>query len=409
MSVTQLYPESGDSSPEVLLISALLESGRYNPGDYFVPAEVFRAWPALHNFCHEHQQLDGSAPPVELIKERYPSFPYVPGLAGSVKTIAKQAIREEEGRRMRKNLGHAAAAVAEGNHEDAVQIMEQAIKSIYVPIKETMGLLDFDVVFAESNQLRVPIPAGRLATVTGGHDPGESWLIAAKSGIGKTWKLAEHAVAALEGGWDVLFFSMESSPKKLLRRIWAIIMRERALPFSHMSDDEIREEITAWNNEGNKGTLEIIGADQGDINARTVAAHLGDRDNVLVCLDYMGLMVTNDGQSVREDWGKFSMASREITKVAREKHAPILTAVQLNKEGDVGGSLALRQDCDLLLIVSELSETCTSVRKNYVAKNRNGEDRAVYYTKFDTPNGRFYEIEAEEAALIQMEEDSVTF
>src|SRR5690242_6808832 len=78
-------------SPEALLISAFLETGTFDPEPLHVRDEDIEAWAKLWAFGREYQQVAGTAPPMSLVKQRFPDFEATPDV--SVEWAAAQ-VRE---------------------------------------------------------------------------------------------------------------------------------------------------------------------------------------------------------------------------------------------------------------------------------------------------------------------------
>ena len=107
-----------------------------------------------------------------------------------------------------------------------------------------MLITDFSGARAHAERAHCPVPPGVLARLTGGHGAGQLWLVAALWGVGKTFKLVDHAVAAAEGGWDVVFFSLEMTTEDILTRLRAKVLCRLAHPLMAI-DLDVAEQLVA--------------------------------------------------------------------------------------------------------------------------------------------------------------------
>lgn len=401
--VSQGIPTVAEAGPEQLLISALIDSGQYDPTSYGIPDKAIVAHREVHNFCRAYQEREGQAPPLHLVLSRFPSFPFMAGVGA--RWAASEVAKAETNRVLRKELTRASMAVRDEAHGEAVQIMREAIAKITTGSAPGTKVTDLTALALAMEDLYAPIPPGVLAEATGGHAAGELWLVAAVWGVGKSWKLLEHAVAAAEAGWDVHIYSCEMSTAKMLSRFHRIALRDWAHP-PFGSLEERQEAIDAWQ-EGS-GVVSIFGPERGRVDASVVSSNIVHRKTLAV-VDYIGRMYTTAGVPAKEDYRSQSVVSQELAEVASYRQVPILAAAQLNRVGDLAGSMDLERDADLILELSRLSATCDSVRKNTLKKIRDGAMVAPWYTRFQPTLGRFGDITGEEAMRMKADDEAMLF
>ena len=390
-----------EAAPEQYLISTLLAEGQY-----VLPTgvrdEMIRAHRGVHEFATRYQADAGVAPPLHLVQAKFPGFAYTPGIHS--RWAGNQVIEEWINRDQRKLLSKVSNAVQDGAHGEAVSLMHDYVRG-YKGVTSTTGVdaVAWHVLDAFDEGALCPVPPGYLADLTGGHRAGELWLIAALWGVGKSWKLIEHAGAALEAGWDVIFFSIEMASPAVLNRLHAWALREAPTPAGLMGLQERREAVEAWY--ADCGTFTCYGPDTGRVDASVIAAAI-THPRTLVVIDYVGKMYTIAGQHAREDYKAVATISSEIGEVAGMHKVPVLAAVQLNRLGQVAGAMELERDPDLIVEISRVSERCESVRKNVIKKARNTEAQGHWYTRFDAANARFGDISGEEALAIRQDEEN---
>jgi hypothetical protein len=348
----------------------------------------------------QYQTDAGEAPPVELVLQKYPSFHYTSGI--STTWAATQITKLETNRTLRKALAGIANAISEEAHGEAVSLMSEAVRGYSTGNTVGIDALAFDLIRDSDAAQCVPVPGDYLQQLTGGHRSGELWLIAALWGVGKSWRMLEHAVSALEEGWDVAFFSLEMLPAGILKRIHTIALRNTPGALV-MSDQERESHVRQWY--AQCGELRVYGPSQGRVDASVIAGVIENK-NTLVCVDYVGRMYTTAGQPARDDWSKVSMISQELCEYAAMLEVPILAAVQLNRQGSVAGSMDLERDASLLLEIARLSDSCNGARKNTIKKSRSTESLGSWFSRFDAVNGRFEDITSETALEIRLSDES---
>ena len=391
------------SGPEEQFISALIESGSYTPADYAVSDEAIRAYRTVHEFCLNYQKHSGSAPPSHLVESKFPSFTFTEGL--SAHWAAAELALAEKSRHLHKTINRLATATTEEAYDEAYGIMAEASRHRRTDIRAGVDALDFDLLDAQSDTSVCPVPPdGYLARLTGGHPVGQLWLIAALWGVGKSWVLLHHAVAALAGGWNVVFFSLEMSPEEILQRLHKIALASMGHSHALMTTQEQREALTRWY-EG-CGSFTVYGPEHGRVDATVIAGAVKE-PRTLVCVDYVGRMYSNAGSPATEDYKSVANISRELCEVASTSAVPVLAAVQLNRQGSVAGSMELERDPHIIIETARVSENCNSIRINTIKKSRSTASTGRWFSMFDAENGRFHDITKDEATEMRAEEESV--
>jgi replicative DNA helicase len=106
--------------------------------------------------------------------------------------------------------------------------------------------------------------------------------------------------------------------------------------------------------------------------------------------------------------------SNVLKEIATTNSLPIISAAQINREGDTGGSKppkvknlsqsdALGQDADVVVTMKRLSKT---VMIYSLEKNRHGESDVLWYSRYLPNDGRFEEIKFERARdMVEADED----
>jgi hypothetical protein len=399
LSLVEAQDSGSEAPPEAMLISALLESGQYEPRRYGVADDAIRAFRPVHEWCLTYQASGGEAPPVHLVMRKFPSFTYLPSISPA--WAAHEVQQAATNVRLRKALAKAAVAIHDESHEEAIAIMREAAMTTSSASRPGTMMNDFTPLRDAETMARCPIPPGILSGLTGGHGAGQLWLIASLWGTGKTWKLIEHAIAAAEAGWPTLFISCEQSIPEILDRLHTVALRETP---EAMFDLEAREAaVAAWSEWA--VPVEVRGPMDGRVDASVIAGAVEKGSRTLVLVDYVGKMFTLDGHYAGEDHVMQKVVSNELKFTAAELGVPIFAAAQLNRVGQLGGSIALEQDADLILEQSRVSSDVNSIRKNRLVKTRHTGSISHWYSRFDPSAARFEDITHDEAIRLKTAEE----
>jgi replicative DNA helicase len=229
-----------------------------------------------------------------------------------------------------------------------------------------------------------------LDDVTGGFQPGNLIVLAARPSMGKS-TMATNILenAAIQHGHPVLLFSLEMSEAELAQRFLASQAK--------VSSDDLRKgQVKAsWAKvvkaAEKLATAKIYVDDSSDIGileVRAKARRLHAREGLgLIVVDYLQLMRAEDGRDSRvEQVGKMS---RGLKILARELNVPVVAVSQLSRAvesrtpsipmlSDLRESGQIEQDADVVMFVyrDEVYTKGESERPGeadlIIAKHRNG-------------------------------------
>ena len=88
---------------------------------------------------------------------------------------------------------------------------------------------------------------------------------------------------------------------------------------------------------------------------------------------------------------------------------PILGAAQINRQGQLAGTIALEQDADLIVEQKRIGPKVDSVRLNTLVKSRHTALHVPWYSRFDPVGARFDDISGEEAMRLRIKDESLLF
>ena len=387
-----------EMNPEILLISALIDSGTYNPGEYGVHNAAFTGFKQLHNECLAHQEAYGAAPALNVIAGRYPSFTHVPNVVPQM--AADEMKRRYLLRKVTNEVGLIAAAISDGAADEALNLANRMVESAPVGGPKPIGLSTaLEHMYNQATSERVPVPSEALMRVTGGGiPPGSVWLISAASNVGKTNLILNHTWTALLAGWDIYLFSLEATSADIAERLATIALRDTGLAAKDLTLEQLEVEMNALMGP-DSGSLNIIarsnlhnGEEIGDLDINLIRSMVKS-PRALVVIDYVNLMSSPEGG--KEEFSRMEAVAKGIQRYALTSGRPVLAASQLNRDGQLAGSEWFFRIADVVLKVEAYSAT---TRKNIVTKNRRGP-KPVYFSLFNAEAGLFYDIEESEAEI----------
>jgi replicative DNA helicase len=242
---------------------------------------------------------------------------------------------------------------------------------------------------------------------TGGFQPSNLIVLAARPGVGKT-SLALNIAhnIGLIGQYSVALFSLEMSKQEISERMLcsaARVASHRLRSGQTMPNDDYYKLVTV------AGELEkapIWVDDTAGLNVfelRAKARRLASRVEPklgLVIIDYLQLMMGDGRADNRQQ--EVANISRSLKQLARELNVPVLAVSQLNRDvetraekkpqlSDLRESGAIEQDADLVMFIYEpKDENKKGIVALDIAKHRNGPTASLRlgfvpnYTKFRT-------------------------
>jgi replicative DNA helicase len=332
---------------------------------------------------------------------------------------------------IKRNLIRVAAQIAESSFDqadDSEQLLDEAESRIFelgqtkarttftsldVGLHEAMNHID---VLMESSGELTGVPSGYrdLDADTGGLQPGELVVIAARPSMGKT-ALALNVArnAAVDSRKKVAIFSLEMTKRSLILRLLA---SEAQVNFTNFrkgyGNAEAYRRIQAAANR--LSGAQIWMDDTGTITILEIKAKCrrlkSEHGLDLVMVDYLQLAHGNH-PTVRKDL-EIAEISHGLKSLAKELDIPVIALSQLNRGpeqrdpdkrrpnmGDLRESGAIEQDADVIAFIYR-DEVYNPTEENHglaeliIAKQRNGPTGTIKL-QFDGQYARFRDLSAE--------------
>jgi replicative DNA helicase len=273
------------------------------------------------------------------------------------------------------------------------------------------------ILWAVENHGMTGVPTGitELDKLTGGWQPSDLILLAARPSIGKTAAMLHFArMAVLEHRMNTIIFSLEMPNIQLMMRLIASEvqgysnsdLRRGNIPGGSYEVTHIRQQAARLNT-GQLHLDDTPGLTLQQLRAKCMRVHT-ETPLQLVLVDYVQLMSGTDKRINREQ--EISRISRGLKELAKELDVPVIALAQLSRDvekrpgekramlSDLRESGSLEQDADAVVFLwrgevygiteySDGSSTADTILFD-LAKHRNGATGQVV-ASYDKRRGIF--------------------
>lgn len=233
-------------------------------------------------------------------------------------------------------------------------------------IKDLGSRIEFLSTATETNEL-VGVHTGfkRVNKFTGGYQPGELIILAARPGMGKTSMVLKTALENVKMDNSVGFFSLEMSSMQLTARAVSIDtdFHLSQLIKTGFEKPKYFESFANHSHRMSKYNLFIDDSSECEINSIVLKARYMKRKHgvKLIIIDYIQLMTNSSIKGNREQ--EISSISRRLKLLAKELEIPIIALSQLSRAVETRGSSkrpllsdlresgAIEQDADVIQFI----------------------------------------------------------
>lgn len=261
----------------------------------------------------------------------------------------------------------------------------------------------------------VPTSFPSLDLISGGFQPGQMVIVAARPSVGKTAFIGGIAVNAAKTGYKVGVVSLEMPEEQIGARLASIYSDIEFYKIYRSMTQSVEEENRLIDSMHNMAHLPLFITDKTNVTAaaiRAKAEKLKKRKGLdLLIIDYLQLIETESKNNENRE-REVAKLSRAMKLLALELKIPIIVLCQLNRQSETKGSPviprmsqiresgSLEQDADVVILLHRdwksgklQDENGNSTERQadiIVEKNRNGETKRINVS-FDPDLMKFYE------------------
>lgn len=393
-----------------------------------VGKDLFHACPDEWAWLERYYMKHKKTPSKVAFKTQFPEFSVkaVNDTAHFAVEVRKAHAQQALTSALRDSAGHIAA----GNLDAALT----AIQKNVITVSAAMGDVndDSDIITSwedtfEEVERRVErvnqhgmagIPTGftTLDDRTGGPQPGQSWIVGARLGSGKSWAMMRMAAAAIVNGYNVQYNALEQSRAEVTMRMHSLLSGAVGKEIFNNMDlaqgrgfdvGEYREFL--YNLSGHiKGRMHVSDTSRGMVSPMTIAAQIERNQPDIVFIDYLTLM------QGAKDWQAIGEISGAIKNLAQQYQVPIVSASQLNRAAGIGGKEipgaealsqadAIGQDADAVVNMRMMSSSTIQMK---LVKYRHGNSGYKWWCHYAPGKGIFKECSYDEALALKDIDDA---
>lgn len=413
---------------EVMLLSSVLRDKDFHVAMAAnLTPDMFHSCRPEFEFIADYFTKYRKVPTKLAFKNKFPEF--IIAAVNDSGHFSNEVIKSHTRYRLTGTMRDVTEFIANGDIDKAVAKMYAEIIGISAEVGGTNDvdiINDFQALYDEAEDKAKRVLAGGMVGVptgfetlderTGGFQPSEFWVWAARLGEAKSWCMMKAASKALTYGKRVQYNTLEMSRSQVAYRMHALMSAKLgASLFSNLDLQHGRNfDLNAYRKflrsmkDTIKGNMFITDGSRGRISPLTIAAQIERNHPDIVFIDYITLM---DGANTG-DWAAIGKVTGEIKQLTAEYGIPIVGAAQLNRERGLGKdpagaealaqSDAIGQDADGVITNKKISE---SVLKMRLAKYRHGPANFMWHVDFRPSEGIFEEVTYDKAMALQDQDD----
>lgn len=416
---------------ESLYLSSLLRAGDHkHPLAHHITSDLFLLhddeWNWIARYIDAHRKL----PTKNAFKAQFPGFKVY--AVDDLDYYTGQLRKERYRHNVVDMLSSAAEMVGDDDLDGAVSHVNSGISRIQRSMShhnEIDVFDDYDGIFAEVSdraartasrgQSGIPIGFPTLDLATGGPQPGQYAVVAARLGAGKSWVLVRMAATAVINGYRVQFDALEQSKGQISVRVHSMLAHiklvsgidSQGLMLGRNVDLDAYRAFLSRLKQDMKGKLFVSDASRGSVGSVQVAGQIERNGPDIVFIDYLSLMARPKSKD-NDVFQGVSALSAEVKALCERYAVPIVCASQVNRMGTgkeppgaehLSLSDSVGQDADAVITLSRITD---SVRKVKLVKYRHGRDGQSFFIRFKPSRGDIEEISGDEAERLR-EEDAL--
>jgi len=299
--------------------------------------------------------------------------------------------------KLKKAILQSTDLLKRGEYDEIKTLVDDALKA---GMSKEIGHNWVDHVEARLNNVRkaTPVYMKTIDDITaGGLGSGEIGVVAAPSGIGKTWVLCQIGYNAVTHGHNVLHITLELSDDYVARRYDTILTGK---PFSVLQEDSslLVEKLGQV-----PGNLDIRQFPTRSVSTHGLEAFIEKVVQLkkvdLIVLDYADLLDSGK-KSTGNSYDDMGNIYEELRGISGKLGIPIWTATQTNRDSlgsDVIGASGIADSykkvmtADFIMsVIRKDVDKLNNRARVHIIKNRFGPDGMTFNASMDTNIGKFH-------------------
>jgi DnaB helicase-like protein len=258
-------------------------------------------------------------PPYSTTKQRFPTVPWPKDVLPEAFAILEleQAYRRYD---VIQHVRELERLLTEGTTNEAYQLA-QTFSAQAITGDTAFGIqLTDPALYEQQEEDSIPLPSWGDAMAERPVCRGDFVLLAARTGVGKSWLLLMAALDAIQVGWDVVFYSLEMSSDEQAKRLRMLLKMGSAKQTTEWLADQL-------------GRMYVIdqGAHRRGFTPGDLVKRVDKGSNTLIIVDYGELIRPESGGRTTEGWNKSAEVSQALQNVAKHVEVPVMAAVQDNR------------------------------------------------------------------------------
>lgn len=362
---------------EVQVINKILKSKDIKSWiEYGLTVSDFFQYPDELKFIFDHFSEYKEVPDSLTFVDKFPEFT-ICEVSDSDESLMKRVKEEVLARQMMPAMKDMASKINDHLSYDAFDDMVNFMQSTR-PYSTTTGT-DYISLFKES---LISPPTSYISTsfdeidrfLGGGIDTDDGFVsILGGTGIGKSWILCKIAADLYKKGKRVLFLSMELSQKVIADRITSLL--------THMPYEDIRDRLFR-----NRDSMAYDVTSDGSLiisDTIMIDTYTMERIYQLVLINKPDVVIIDDISYIQSDketlYEQLKDTGLSLRNLSISNKMPIITSLQLNRDGgkkgsdatvyDVSGSIAIPQISAITIMISSSDDDKVTLK---ILKHRQG-------------------------------------
>ena len=374
--------------------------------------EFFPNFKNEFNFIYNHYKTYGQVPDTETFLKAFPEFEIIV-VNESLEYLLSELYEEKKTNFLVNTFNRVKDSLMSGNTEKAY---DEFLKASQVASSQkhldAVNILEdisrYDAYIDKCNDFsKYYISTGfrELDRIIGGFDRQEELaVIAARSGVGKSWLLLKFVSEAIKQGLTVGLFSGEMSVNKVAYRFDTLMSHISNGQLMHGNISAANEYMAYLNNlkENHSGQLYVMTRDMvdGKCGVNALRSFVEKYNLDILFIDQLSLL--DDDRNARVFFEQASNISKDLKILQTQKHIPIVSVSQQNRtkveEGEFAGtenisnSDRIAQDSTLILFLTQKDNILTIS----IGKSRDGGTGETFKYSIDLDKGRYEYIPDEE-------------